>query len=114
QTQFSIGTAGEIVPGTGIPLGNYRYGVDPLPTVGAPSSQLLDGSTGRIMDPLYRNPETEEANIGYSWQLTNSSVLEAEYVHVLGLHLKKTININPHPPPNRHRPHDSASSASGR
>jgi len=100
QTQFSIGTPPEVVPGTGIPLGNYRYGVDPLPTVGAPSSQLLPGSTGRLMDPLYRNPQTEEANVGYSWQLSNSSVIEAEYVHVLGLHLNKTININPNLPIN--------------
>jgi hypothetical protein len=95
QTQFSIGTKTDVVPGTGIQLQNYRYGVDPLPTVGPPSSQLADGSTGRLIDPLYRNPMTEEWNAGYSWQLTNSSVLEAEYVHVLGLHLNKTININP-------------------
>ena len=98
QTQFSIGVPTDVVPGTGIQLQNYRYGIDPLPTVGAPSSQLLDGSTGRLMDPLYRNPQTEESNIGYSWQLSNSSVLEAEYVHVLGLHLNKTININPQLP----------------
>src|SRR5690242_8426055 len=113
QTQFSIGTPQEIVPGTGIPLGNYRYGVDPLPTIGAPSSQLLPGSTGRLMDPLYRNPMTEEENIGYSWQLTNSSIIEAEYVHVLGLHLNKTININPQLPPTKNRPLDAAFAAAG-
>ncbi|PYY24147.1 MAG: hypothetical protein DMG62_03815 [Acidobacteria bacterium] len=116
QTQFSIGTPGEVVPGTGIPLGNYRYGVDPLPTVGPPSSQLLDGSTGRIMDPLYQNPMTEEENIGYSWQLNNSSVFEAEYVHVLGLHLNKTININPQLPlvgDGTTRPLDAAFAAAG-
>jgi hypothetical protein len=39
-------------------------------------------------------------NIGYSWALTNSSVLEAEYVHVLGLHENKTINIDPSLPIN--------------
>lgn len=113
QTQFSIGVPTDIVPGTGIPLGNYRYGVDPLPTVGAPSTQLLPGSTGRIMDPLYRNPMTEEENIGYSWQLSNSSVIEAEYVHVLGLHLNKTININPKLPPTSKRPLDAAFAAAG-
>jgi len=95
QTQFSLSNDTDIVPGTNIQLKNYRYGVDPLPTVGAPSSQLLANSTGRIMDPFYQNPMTEEENIGYSWQLNNSSVFEAEYVHVLGLHLNKTININP-------------------
>ena len=100
QTQFSIGTPAEIVPGTGIPLGSYRYGVDPLPVAGAPSAQLAPGSTGRLIDPLYRNPVTEEANVGYSWQVTSKSVIEAEYVHVLGLHLNKTINISPNLPIN--------------
>jgi outer membrane receptor protein involved in Fe transport len=113
QTQFSIGTPTDIVPGTGIALASYRYGIDPLPTVGAPSSQLLPGSTGRIMDPLYQNPMTEEGNIGYSWQLGNSSVLEAEYVHVLGLHLNKTININPEEPPTSTRPLSAAFVAAG-
>ena len=42
----------------------------------------------------YRNPLTEEFNFGYSWQLSNSSVIEAEYVHTLGLHENKTINID--------------------
>ncbi len=116
QTQFSIGKAADVVPGTGITLANYRYGVDPLPTVAPPSSQLNPGSTGRLMDPLYRNPETEESNIGYSWQLSNSSVLEAEYVHVLGLHLNKTININPQLPlvgDGTSRPLDGAFTAAG-
>jgi TonB dependent receptor len=98
QTQFSISNPTDLVPGTNIQLQNYRYGIDPLPTVGAPSAQLTPGSVGRIIDPNYRNPVTEEMNVGYSWQLTNSSVLEADYVHVLGLHENKTININPKDP----------------
>jgi outer membrane receptor protein involved in Fe transport len=100
QTQFSLSNPTDVVPGTNIQLQNYRYGVDPLPTVGPPSAQLAPGATGRLMDPLYRNPITEEMNIGYSWALTNSSVLEAEYVHVLGLHENKTINIDPSLPIN--------------
>lgn len=100
QTQFSLSNATDIVPGTNIQLQNYRYGVDPLPTVGAPSGQLSPGSTGRIIDPNYRNPVTEEWNAGYSWALTNASVIEAEYVHVLGLHANKTINIDPSLPIN--------------
>jgi len=95
QTQFSLSNLTDIVPGTSIQLQNYRYGVDPLPAVGAPSAQLNPGSVGRIIDPNYRNPVTEEWNAGYSWAMTNSSVIEAEYVHVLGLHGNKTININP-------------------
>jgi outer membrane receptor protein involved in Fe transport len=99
QTLFSI-TASDIVPGTGIPLDQWRFGKDPLPTIAPPSSQLTPGSTGRIMDPNYRNPMTEEFNGGYSWSLNPSSVVEVDYIHVLSLHENKTININPNLPIN--------------
>jgi hypothetical protein len=94
QTLFTLNSPTDIVPGTGIALGNWQYGVSPLPTIAAPSSHLVPGSTGRLIDPNYRNPETEEFNVGYSWALSSKSVLEAEYTHVLGLHENKTINID--------------------
>jgi hypothetical protein len=46
------------------------------------------------MDPNFRNPVSEEFNVGYSWALNNNSVFEAEYTHVLNLHEDKTINID--------------------
>jgi outer membrane receptor protein involved in Fe transport len=99
QTLFSL-AGGDTVPGTTIPLSSWRYGFDPMPTIAAPSPNLVPGSTGRLIDPNYRNPVTEEFNVGYSWQLNRSSAIEAEYVHVLGLHENKTININPKLPIN--------------
>ncbi len=99
QTQFSI-SGTDLVPGTNVTVDNYRYGVDPLPTIGPPSAQLAPGSTGRIIDPTYRNPVTEEWNGGYSWQVTPVSVIEVDYTHVLSLHENKTININPKLPTN--------------
>lgn len=94
QGLFSI-ASGDEVPGTGVLLGDWRFGVDPMPTIATPSSQLNEGSTGRLMHPDYRNPVSEEFNVGYQWALTNNSVFEAEYVHTLGLHQNKTVNINP-------------------
>lgn len=94
QTGFAI-SGTDTVPGTGIPLSNWRYGVDPMPTIPPPSAALATGATGRIMDPNYRNPVTEEWNGGYTWSLTSKSVIEAEYVHVLSLHENKTINVDP-------------------
>lgn len=91
---FSI-ASGDIVPGTGIPLSNWRFGIDPLPTIPPPPTQLPDNSTGRIMDPDYQNPFTQQWNFGYAWQLNSYSVLEFEYTHILGLHESKTVNINP-------------------
>ncbi|MGZ4895063.1 MAG: TonB-dependent receptor [Candidatus Angelobacter sp.] len=94
QTAFAI-SGSDIVPGTGIPLDKWRFGIDPLPTIPGPSHDLTPGSTGRIMDPNYRTPVTEEFNGGYTWAINNKSVFEAEYVHVLSLHENKTINLDP-------------------
>ena len=97
QTAFAI-TGSDLVPGTAIPLSNWRFGVDPLPTIPAPSHDLTPGSTGRLMDPNYRTPVTEEFNAGYTWAINTHSAFEAEYVHVLGLHENKTINLDPNIP----------------
>ena len=98
---FSIASSGpgdataDIVPGTGIRLSNWRFGIDPNPTIPPPQTQLLGNETGRIMDPDYRNPYTQQWNLGYAYQLNRNSVIEIEYVHTLGLHESKTLNINP-------------------
>src|SRR5882762_5503276 len=83
------------VPGTTIPLSSWRYGLDPFPTLPPPLSSLVDGATGRLMDPNYRNPVSQQFNFGYQWAATTNSVVEIEYVHELGLHENKTVNINP-------------------
>jgi outer membrane receptor protein involved in Fe transport len=94
QTSLSLSAPTDEVPGTGKTLGDYSYGVDPLPTLPAPSSQLASGSVGRLMDPHYRNPITEEFNAGYTWAVNNSTAIEVEYTHVLSLHDNRTINID--------------------
>src|SRR5258708_28509198 len=71
-----------------------------MPTIPPPTHNLNPGATGRIMDPNYRNPVTEEWNGGYTWSLSSKSVIEAEYVHVLSLHENKTINLDPRIPVN--------------
>ena len=100
QTVFTLQSPTDPVPGTGLTLGQWRFGVSPLPTIPPPSGTLASGSTGRLMDPHYRNPVTEEFNLGYSWALTRNSVFEVEYVHVLGLHENKTINVDQRVPVN--------------
>jgi hypothetical protein len=50
------------------------------------------------MDPHYRNPLSEQFNVGYAYSPTTHDVIELEYVHELGLHESKTININPKDP----------------
>ncbi len=83
------------VPGTGIPLSNWRFGVDPMPTNPPPPTSLQDGFTGRLMDPSYHNPYSQQFNAGYSYAFDDWNVIEVEYIHELGLRESKTININP-------------------
>jgi hypothetical protein len=97
QTAFSESNASDPVPGTGLTLAQWHLG-DPLPTIPPPQAQLTTGSIGRIMDPNYRTPVTEEFNGGYTWAINSKSVIEAEYVHVLSLHENKTINVDPNIP----------------
>jgi hypothetical protein len=87
-------TTASVLPG-GQLLSAWRYGIDPIPPQAIGASQLPAGSTGQMVDPSYRNPYTEQMNAGYSWQFNRDSVVEAEYVHTLGLHESKTIVINP-------------------
>ena len=87
-------TTASVLP-SGQLLSAFRFGVDPIPPQALGLAQLPTGATGQMIDPHYSNPYSEQWNAGYSWQLTGSSVIEAEYVHELGLHESKTIVINP-------------------
>jgi outer membrane receptor protein involved in Fe transport len=84
-----------VVPGTNILLSNYRYGVDPAPLIPKAGFNLAAGSTGRIMDPSFRNPYTQQVNAGVQYAVTKHGVVEVEYVQARGLHEDKTVNINP-------------------
>ena len=100
QTVLSLSSPTDPVPGTGKNLGSWRYGVDAMPTIPPPSTQLASRSIGRLMDPHYRNPVTEEFNGGYTWALKQTTALEVEYTHVMGLHENKTMNIDQRIPMN--------------
>jgi carboxypeptidase family protein/TonB-dependent receptor-like protein len=99
QTAFSLSNPSDAIPGQpGFTLSNWNVVNSPFPVIPAPSHNLNGGSTGRLMDPNYRTPVTEEWNGGYTWAINSKSVFEAEYVHVLSLHENKTINVDPNIP----------------
>src|SRR5262249_50656267 len=57
------------VPGTNIKLSNYRFGVDPMPTIPPPITKLTDNAVGRLMDPHYRNPYSQQWNFGFAHEI---------------------------------------------
>jgi hypothetical protein len=93
-TVLSLSAPEDPVPGTGKTLGEWRYGIDAPPAVPAPATELPAGNIGRLIDPNYRNPVTQEYNLGYTWALNQNTAFEAEYTHVLGLHGNRTLNID--------------------
>jgi hypothetical protein len=104
-----------VVPGTGgTLLSAWRFGVDPLPAVPAGSPNLTAGAVGRLVDPDFANPYNHQFNGGYSFQIDSNNVIEAEYVHVLGLREAKRQNINyQRPELGGTRPFDAAFTAAG-
>jgi hypothetical protein len=79
-------------------LANYVYGVSPLPT-GPPATPTQFPVGGRIggfwIDPKMTDPYNEQAHIGYTHQLTASTVVSADYTHILGIHEFRNVLINP-------------------
>lgn len=102
-----------LVPGTNILLSNYRYGVDPLPLLPAPSANLTAGATGWIVSPNYHNPYNQEWNLAYSWQLSANDAVSFEGIHTLGLREEKRVNINPKDLTTGARVYDAAFTAAG-
>lgn len=117
---LSISSAGPtdatapLVPGTTKHLNEFRYGVDPLPPIPPGTPNLTAGAVGRLVDPDYANPYNHQFNVGYTWQIDSVNVVEAEYVHVLGLRESKRQNINyQRPELGGSRPFDAAFAAAG-
>ena len=108
-------SAANAVPGTNIILSKYRYGIDPAPVIPPATHNLAAGSTGRMMDPGFRNPLTQQINAGVQYAVTHQSVFELEYVQARGLHEDKTMNTNPtqYFLPGSPRPFSAAYTAAG-
>jgi hypothetical protein len=78
-------------------LAGFRFGVDPLPTPPASflPTNLEAGGFGRINDPLLRDPYVQKWSLGVETKLGPNYVLSSDYVHTLGIHENRVVNINP-------------------
>lgn len=50
---------------------------------------------GRMIDPDYESPYTQQFNIGYAHELGPNTAIQFDYVHILGLHEFTNFDINP-------------------
>jgi hypothetical protein len=67
----------------------------PAPSIPRPLNNPLSGSRGRMLDPDFESPYTQQWNIGYAQELGRNMSLEFDYVHILGLHEFTSLDINP-------------------
>ncbi len=79
------------------PLFGFRYGTSQLPQVPAGFSyaNLNTGSVGRINDPDAREPYVQKFSIGVQHEFGRNWSISSDYVHTLGLHEPRFLNINP-------------------
>ena len=67
----------------------------PPPAVPRPLNNPLPGTRGRMLDPDFESPYTQQWNLGYAQEIGKNSALEFDYVHILGLHEFSSLDINP-------------------
>jgi hypothetical protein len=77
-------------------LPTFVFGTTPLPTPGSADNTVLGfGAFGRINDPNMEDPYVQKFSIGFETRFGTSYTLSSDYVHTLGLHEARVLNINP-------------------
>ena len=67
----------------------------PPPDIPRPLVNPIPGTRGRMLDPDFEAPYTQQWNIGFAQELGSNMALELDYVHILGLHEFTGLDINP-------------------
>ena len=67
----------------------------PPPDIPRPLNNLLSGTRGRMLDPDFESPYTQQWNVGYAQEIGKDMAVEFDYVHILGLHEFTGLDINP-------------------
>jgi hypothetical protein len=77
-------------------LASFRYGVDPLPAPPPPNYAILPtGSFGRINDPEVEEAYVQKWSLGFQKAIGANWSVSTDYVHTLGIHEPRFLNINP-------------------
>jgi outer membrane receptor protein involved in Fe transport len=67
----------------------------PPPVIPRPLNNPLSGTRGRMLDPDFESPYTQQWNIGFAQEIGKDMAVEFDYVHILGLHEFTGLDINP-------------------
>jgi len=75
-------------------LANFKVG-DPLPAIPPAPTDLANGAAGRLINPGFESPMSQQFNIGFSQELMRDFVAEVDYTHILNLHENRSLQVNP-------------------
>ncbi len=67
----------------------------PPPSIPRPLNNPLSGTRGRMLDPDFQSPYTQQWNLGYAQEIGRNMAVEFDYIHILGLHEFTGLDINP-------------------
>ncbi len=67
----------------------------PPPSIPRPLNNPLSGTRGRMLDPDFESPYTQQWNLGFAQEFGKNMALEFDFVHILGLHEFSGLDINP-------------------
>lgn len=67
----------------------------PPPSIPRPLTNPLPGTRGRLIDPNFQSPYSQQFNGGYEQALGQSSSISVDYIHIIGLHEFNGLDINP-------------------
>ena len=73
----------------------FRFGVDPLPAPTSLGTDIASGAVGRIVDPHITDPWSQQASIGWAYQVSPDYAFSVDYYHILGTHEERVLNVNP-------------------
>ncbi len=100
---FAIQSANPTIFATVLSLVNSSIGVgdlptfkltDPLPAIPGGLTDIPNNATGRIIDPEYVSPMSQQSNIGFSQEFLKDFVLEVDYTHLLNTHESRRMRLN--------------------
>jgi len=73
----------------------FRFGIDTFPVPTGTSADIAQGAVGRITDPHITDPWSQQASIGWAYQINPDYAFSVDYYHILGTHEERVLNANP-------------------
>ncbi|HSS19582.1 MAG TPA: TonB-dependent receptor [Pyrinomonadaceae bacterium] len=67
----------------------------PPPAIPRPLVNPLPGTRGRMLDPFFESPYSQQWNFGFAQELGKNMAIDFDYVHILGLHEFTSLDVNP-------------------